>query len=228
MINRDYLLRLIERYSRALARIIFLRTADRHEEALMLIDDLLRQMLGFGSSFLIAVPEEMLLGLVRRIDWLDVEKCLWLALLLKAEGDTYQDLQRYQESFPRYLRSLRLFLEALLPEKDLRQSPFFSEIEELLVLLAPYELAPTLLMRIMLYYEKTGRYAQAENALFEALESPEAGDDLFEQGQAFYARLLTRSAAELRAGDFSPAEIDEGLADLQRLRALRQSSQEAP
>jgi tetratricopeptide (TPR) repeat protein len=226
LINRDYILRLIERFSRALARIMFLREANQHQEALIFIDDLFRQTLGLSSSFLIAIPEEMLLGLVRRINELDTEKCLWIALLLKTEGDVYQDLQRYEESFPRYLRALFLFLEALLPEKDIRRSDFFAEVEELLTLLERYELPAPLMARMMLYYEKTGRYAQAEDVLFEALEASDASDEIFEQGQAFYARLRTKGSDELQAGNFSPPEIAEGLTALLRLRAARQASQE--
>nr|BBH95635.1 hypothetical protein KTA_38340 [Thermogemmatispora argillosa] len=221
MINRDYILRLIELFSRSLAHVLFLRQQNQHEEVLILTDELLRQSLGLSSDFLVAIPEEMLLALVKRIDLLDVEKCLWIALLLKLEGDTYQDLQRYEDSFPRYQRSLRLFLEAILLEKEPRLSDFFVEIEELLVLLSRYELPAALQTRIMLYYEKTGRYAQAEDALFAALEAPDASPEIFEEGQAFYARLRTKSKAELEAGNFSPEEVEEGLVDLQRLQARR-------
>ncbi|MBX5449871.1 DUF6483 family protein [Thermogemmatispora sp.] len=223
MINRDYILRLIEQLSRAVARVLFLRQNNQYEEALILTDELLRQSLGLSSDFLMAVPEEMLLALVKRIDLLDVEKCLWVALLLKLEGDTYQDLQRYQDSFPRYQRSLRLFLEAVLLEEQPRQSDFFAEIEELLVLLSRYELPAALQTRIMLYYEKTGRYAKAEDTLFSALEAPDASDEVFEEGLAFYARLRRKSRAELQAGNFSPEEIEEGLVDLQRLQRRRRS-----
>jgi tetratricopeptide (TPR) repeat protein len=223
VINRDYILRLIEQFSRVLARVLLLRQDYQYEEALILIDELFRQTLGLSSEFLLAAPEEMLLALVKRIDLLDVGKCLWIALLLKLEGDVYQDLERYEESFPRYLRSLRLFLEAVLLEENPRQSDFFAEIEELLTLLSRHELPASLLTRIMLYYEKTGRYAQAEDALFEALEAPDSSDEVFGQGVAFYARLQGKSNAELRAGNFSPEEIQEGLADLQRLQEVRRS-----
>lgn len=221
MINRDYILRLIEQFSRVLARVLFLRRANQHQEALILIDELFRQTLGLNSDFLLTIPEEMLLALVKRIDLLDVGKCLWIALLFKLEGDTYQDLQRYEESFPRYQRSLRLFLEAVLLEQNPRHSDFFAEIEELLTLLSRYELPASLLTRIMLYYEKTGRYGQAEDALFEALEAPDSSDEIFEQGLAFYARLQGKSDVELRAGNFSSEEIKEGLAELHRWQTAR-------
>ncbi|WP_376793704.1 DUF6483 family protein [Thermogemmatispora sp.] len=228
MINRDYILRIIEQFSRILARVLFLRQTNQYQEVLALLDELFRQTVGLNSDFLLAVPEEMLLALVKRIDLLDVEKCLWIALLFKLEGDTYQDLERYEESFPRYQRSLRLFLEAILPEENPRQSDFFAEVEELLTLLSRYELPASLLRRIMLYYEKTGRYAQAEDTLFEALEAPDSSSEIFEEGLAFYARLRGKSSAELRAGNFSLEEIEEGLADLRRLQASQATRHSPP
>ncbi|MDQ2903635.1 MAG: DUF6483 family protein [Ktedonobacteraceae bacterium] len=220
MINRDYLLRMIEQFTRAVARIIFLREANRHQDALIFIDDLFRQSLGLGSSQINSASEDMLLALVTSLGTLNVEKCLWIALLLKAEGDTYEDLEKENESYPRYLKSLFLFLEVMLREEDsntIKESPYFVETEEILTRLDAYELPVKTKRQVMQYYEKTGRYARAEDLLFELVETEPANAELFAQGQAFYARLQQKSDADLVAGNFSRAEVEEGQEQLAQL-----------
>src|SRR5437868_14978765 len=85
MINKDYILRMAERVGRALAIILGLRKANRFEEALIYIDDLFLQAVGMTSSFINSVTEETLLHMLSPLGKLDLNKCLWVAALLKAE-----------------------------------------------------------------------------------------------------------------------------------------------
>jgi Family of unknown function (DUF6483) len=218
MINKDYILRMAERVGRYLAIILRLRQANRHEEALIYIDELFLQTVGMTSSFINSVSEEMLLHMLSPLEELDINKCLWVAALLKAEGETYEDQGNEKESYYRYLKSLRLFLEAQLHERTLATSAFYGETEELLEKLKEYELPDAIKGKLFSYYELTGRYAKAEDTLFELLETGQEDRNILQQGIAFYQRLQVKSDSDLEAGELSRDEVKEGLTELNRKR----------
>jgi len=79
MMNKDYILRMAERFGRALAIILQLRQSNKYEEALIAIDDMFLHTVGYTSSFINSASEEMLLNLLSPLGVLNVEKCLWIA-----------------------------------------------------------------------------------------------------------------------------------------------------
>lgn len=217
MINKDYILRIAERFGRALAIILHLREFNHLEEALLYIDDLFLQSIGLTSSFLNSVSEDVLLQMLSPLGALDIDKCLWIAVLLKAEGDIYEDKGTPKESYYRYLKALHLFLEALLREPALRYSDFYTNIDELCKKLEEYELPEKTRRKVFVYYEQIGRYAQAEDILFELLDSNPT-HAILEEGLSFYTRLRAKNTADLLAGNLSREEVVEGMARLQQLK----------
>ncbi|MBV9230296.1 MAG: hypothetical protein JOZ18_13365 [Chloroflexi bacterium] len=218
MINKDYILRLAEQLGRTLAIILGLRKADRNEDALIYIDDLLLQMLGFTSRFINSLSEDMLVRTFSPLGTLNVEACLWAASLLKAEGEIYEDMGNSKESYYRYVKSLRLLLEVLLYEHIDNDSDFYVAAKDLLNKLEDYELPRSTKEKLFTYYEHIGQYAKAEDTLFELLEDDSTDSMLVERGQAFYARLLTKSNSDLIAGNFSREEVQDGLAQLGQMQ----------
>ncbi|MFL5704094.1 MAG: hypothetical protein ACJ8AG_14850, partial [Ktedonobacteraceae bacterium] len=99
MVNKDYVLRLAERFGRMLAIIMGLRKYNKHEEALLAIDDYFLQTLGLTTGFINSASDEMLLSMISPLGVLNVEKALWLAVLLKEEGDIYLELDKPDESY---------------------------------------------------------------------------------------------------------------------------------
>lgn len=216
MVNKDYILRIAEQFGRELAIILGLRQANKHEDALIYIDNLLFQTVGLTSSFINSLSEDMLLQTLSPPGTLNVDKCLWIAALLKAEGDVYQDMGNTTEAYYRRLKALNLFLEAQLHEKIISKSQFFVETEELLLALQEYELPTQTKGKLVPYYELSGRYAQAEDTLFEVMEADDAPSDILLQGRAFYHRLQQKSDTDLVAGNMTRAEIEEGIAQVTR------------
>lgn len=218
MVNKDYVLREIELFTRRLTILLGLRKFNKFEEALIFVDDLYLQTLGLTSSFVNSLSEEMLREMISPLGVLNMEKCLWLAVLLKAEGDIYDDQHKDKESYYRYLKSLSLFLIAFSDEKTLRDTQLGTEIVTLLDKLKEYELPLPTSKRLFVYYELNGQYAKAEDTLFEMLDrdgiEQTEREQLLEQGKDFYARLLSKSHADLLAGNLSQIEVREGLAQL--------------
>jgi tetratricopeptide (TPR) repeat protein len=218
MINKDYILRMAEKFGRALAIILHLRKANQYEEVLIYIDDLFLQVLGLTSSFINSMPEDVILNMISPMGRLSIEKCLWIAVLLRSEGDIFLDQGNTDESYYRYLKSLHFFLTLPPQGNNVPEVNIPREIDDLLLILGDYELPLQIKTKLFSSFEAQGRYAKAEDALFEALESGQDQAALIEAGLAFYARLQKRSDVELARGNFSRDEVAEGLAQLKGRR----------
>ncbi|QBD78285.1 hypothetical protein EPA93_20695 [Ktedonosporobacter rubrisoli] len=216
MMNKDYILRLAEKFGRALAIILRLREYNQYEEALIYIDDLFVQSVGLTSRFINSLSEDMLLQTFSPLGILNVEACLWTATLLKAEGEIYQDQGNNDESYYRYIKSLYLFLAVLLQEQPDNVPEQTQQVTELLEKLGSYELSNTVKLKLFAYYEHLGQYAKAEDTLFELLESGPVTPTLLGKGQDFYARLLAKSESDLANGNLAKEEVREGQEQLQR------------
>jgi len=215
MINKDYILRMAEKFGRALAIILHLREYNKYEEALLYVDDQLLQATGLTSSFINSVSDEMLIQAISPLGVLNVEKCLWIAVLLKAEGEIYEKQAKTNESYYRYVRSLRLYLLLLPHEASLQDSNLANDIQELLNKLGEYELPIEIQEKLFSYYENVGKYDKAEDVLFDVLDTHSANGEMIERGRAFYTRLQARSDVELLMGNLSRTEVAEGSAQLE-------------
>ncbi len=224
MLQKDYILRIAAELATVLATILGLRQTKQHQGALDFINEVFKQALGFGSDLINSVPDETLLAMLTSFNTLDIEKCLLVATLLNAEGDIYLDQNDFDTSYYRYLKSLYLFLEVLLSDSGINDPDISSQIEELLNKLEEYELPVKIKTSLFRYYERTGRYAQAEDTLFEVIEADhndnddEAAPDVLEQGIAFYERLLKKKDTDLIAGNFSQEKAQVGLTLLQTMQ----------
>ncbi len=223
MTQKDYLLRMFENMGRVLAMIAFQREIKDYETAFTLLDEQFKQSLGMGRGFIHSVPEETLLALLTTLNELNIDKCWLVATLLKVEGDLYTDQGNENERFYSYLKACNLFLEALYQQYGQKAIERVEEVEELAEKLTYYELPLRSRQLFFWYFEHTTRYDQAQETLFdfleseklaEALQEPE-GEEFLHQARVFYARLAGKSAEELQQGNFSQAQLAEGLARLQ-------------
>lgn len=221
MIQKDYILRIMAELATVLTAILGLRQTKQYQGALDFINEVFKQTLGFGSDLINSVPDETLLAMLTSFNTLDIEKCLLVATLLNAEGDIYLDQNDFDTSYYRYLKSLYLFLEVLLSDSGINDPDISSQIEELLDKLEEYELPIKIKTSLFRYYERTGRYAQAEDTLFEVIEADHNDNDdetMLEQGIAFYKRLLKKKDTDLTAGNFSREKAQVGLTLLQTMQ----------
>jgi tetratricopeptide (TPR) repeat protein len=222
MMQKDYLLRIAAELAAVLTAILGFRQTKQYQAALDLIDQVFKQTLGIGSDLINSVPDGTLLAMLTSFNTLDIEKCLLLASLLKAEGDIYVDQCDLDTGYYRYLKSLHLFLEVLLSYSNTNDPDILSHVEELLSKLEDYELPVEIKSNLFRYYERTGRYSQAEDTLFEVIEADhndnQTATDILEQGIAFYQRLLKKKDADLAAGNFSREKAQVGLTLLQTMK----------
>lgn len=218
MINKDYILRLAERFGRELAIILHLRKSNRHEEALIAIDDLFLRNTGLTTHFINSAPEDMLFKMISPLGLLNLDKCLWIAVLLKEEGDIYTEMGNADESYYRYVKSLRFFIEAALADKVIKDVDIAGATGEILQKLEEFELPFSLKTRLFRYFELTGSYSKAGDMLFEMVESDEPNaQEMIEPGREFYQRLLKKQNVDLQAGGLTRQKVEEGLENLENL-----------
>ena len=218
MIRQDYIMRMIEQLLRVLAEATALKKANKYSEALLALDQALQELTGFDAKFLNSLPDESLILMLKTGDVLDADKCIIIADLLQAEGDIYEAQSQIEESYYRYLKALNLFLAAFLSHIQTNLPHHFTQIEPLVEKLAAYELPGKTKYNLWQYYEQSGRYAQAEDMLYELIEAEADAPEMVAQGISFYQRLLSKSNQELVTGNLPRAEIEEALAELKALK----------
>ncbi len=217
MSQRDYILRIAQEFGRALAQVLYNREIKDYTTAHSLLDEQCKQIFGMGIGFMRSIPEETLLSMLTSFDTLDTEKCWLLAILLKAEGDIYEDQGNASESYYSYIRSLNLFLEVLLLGTISSGRSIVPEIEDLLSRLSDYDLPIRTKLLLFRYFDHAHEYARAEGLLFEMLEEGDSEGDILDQGIGFFQRLKRKNDVELKAGNFSREKVEEGLARLERM-----------
>jgi len=159
MSQRDYILRIAQEFGRALAQVLYNREIKDYTAAHTLIDEQCKQIFGMGIGFMRSIPEETLLSMLTSFDTLDTEKCWLLAILLKAEGDIYEDQGNASESYYSYIRSLNLFLEVLLLGTTSSGRRIVPEIEDLLSRLSDYDLPIRTKLLLFRYFDHAHEYA---------------------------------------------------------------------
>ena len=210
-------MRIAQEFGRALAQVLYNREIKDYTAAHTLIDEQCKQIFGMGIGFMRSIPEETLLSMLTSFDTLDTEKCWLLAILLKAEGDIYEDQGNTSESYYSYIRSLNLFLEVLLLGTTSSGRSIVPEIEDLLSRLSDYDLPIRAKLLLFRYFDHAHEYARAEGLLFEMLEEGDTEGDILDRGIGFFQRLSRKNDAELKTGNFSREKVEEGLARLERM-----------
>src|SRR5579872_4855784 len=214
MPQSDYILRIAEQMGRALAQILYKQERQDFEGAFIFIDEQYKQTLGMGAGFIHSAPEETLLALLTSVGELDTEKCWLLATLLKAEGEIHQLQENENDSYYCFLKALNLYLEVLETDTTFDHIDQVAEIEGLTYKLADYDLPLHTQEMLLRYFEKTGRFSQAEDTLDEMLAANPTKHGIVVKGIAFYHRLQQKSDAALRDGNMQRDEVAEGLSRL--------------
>lgn len=218
MFQRDYILRMIEQMTSVVGRYMMLLREQRNEqEEIAELEEFYGRMLLPPSKLLVNMPDEELLSLVSLNGIPDLEKTAALALLLKEEGCIYEDLGRFEESHVRFVKSLFLFLTSCKLGADVPGVDCREQIDGLRELLRTYPIPDESLLGLVFYYEGEGRYAHAEDALFELLEATPTEARMAE-GRSFFDRLDELSDEALIAGGLSRTELQDGRKDMEFLR----------
>ncbi|MFC5468625.1 DUF6483 family protein [Cohnella suwonensis] len=207
MFERDYLIRLLAQAGAVLGKAAGLKDLGKPQEALQTIDEFMSRELRLRSRLAMGLTDEDLLSMLSLTGSPNAESVAIVASCLKQEAELYASLGEEDESVPRFEKSLRLTLHALRNELEAEGWDARKRAEELIASLDPYETEADTKKALWGWHEEEGRFADAENLLFEL---GEAGALSAEEGQAFYTRLSGMEDAALDAGGLPRDEMEEG------------------
>lgn len=221
MIRRDYLLRQIEDFVAALAKLAGLSREGQWPEASAVAGSQFQALAGAEAGELVRLSDaELLARLIRGEPTQFVEnKILMLATLFKANGDILAGQGEALESHLYYLKGLHLLLESVSRNGVARRPDFLPSIDAFLLALADSPLPLPTSVMLMRHFEEIGEFAKAEDILFGLLEAEPSNADLLDFGTVFYQRLLPLTDRALAAGNLPRAEVNAGLAELAARKA---------
>ena len=197
MLHRDYLMRLVEQLARALAKILFLKEQKKYEEALQEIRQSGKVLVGVDFNMLDYISDADLMSLFKADDPLNAGRFIVIAELLKEEGDIYLELDKENESFRCYLKSLVLYCPAIKFNEILNPDDYLEKVDILIQKLSNYEISWNAKNSLINYFEISGKYSKAEDLIFELAE---AGDEqVISNGISFYNRLLLKTDEEIES-----------------------------
>lgn len=154
MIRRDYLMRLIEQFTEALNRLLKLKENKDYKEALDLIGETYKKLLGFDLLFINSVGTDDLISIISTDGIPDADKCIIIATLLKEEGDVYEAENQKDMSHKRYLKSLDIFLRGLLSGGEIKMDISSYQLEKIVDKLGEGKLPEDVKVRLSEYYEE--------------------------------------------------------------------------
>ncbi len=221
MIRRDYIIRMIEEFTQALARIRGLKNDQRLGEADTLTEEEFKRVTGLDSNSVLHLSEtELLAKLIQADSGQGVrEKMLMLTTLLKETGDMAVSQDHFENGRACYLKGLHLLLDSLARGEIYELPEFVPKVEEFVLALADCELPLTTRLLLMEYYERTGQFAKAEDALYAILEAEPGNLPAVEFGISFYERLQRQSDIRLEEGNLPRSEVEAGLKELSARKA---------
>jgi Family of unknown function (DUF6483) len=221
MIRRDYILRMIEEFAKAIARIRGLKADQSLAEALLLTEEEFKRISGLDSESVLRLSEtELLARLIQSDSEHSVrEQMLFLTTLLRETGDIAVAQERLEDGRACYLKGLHLLLDSLARGEAADFPEFVPKVDEFMAALADSELPIQTSALLMEHYERTGQFARAEDVLFAILDAEPDNSAAVDFGISFYERLRRQSDVRLDEGNLPRPEVEAGLKELSGRKA---------
>ncbi|CAN5631727.1 DUF6483 family protein [soil metagenome] len=213
--HQDYILRMIQQIGIFITRILRLREDGDFDEALTVLDRAYGRLAGLPGSLIHAISEDDLVNLMSAQGPVATERFLALGELLREEGLTYEAQGAESEALPRYVKSLRMYLEVIRTDSDLSQTEL-PGLDDVIRRVSGQPLNASTRELLLPYLEQSGQYDQMENVLTAWLEVDPTGAACADT-ESFYRRLQALPDGALIVGGLTRGEVQEGIASLQLL-----------
>ena len=196
-----------------LAAIIGLAKGGRGDEALGMFDEAYKPLLGIGTGVVAALDDAQLVDMLVSGSNPDMRRVALALELLKTEADLYAGAGQAGEAAVRYRRAVALAGILAARSERLLDRELAADLlrrAEDLNLSVSQRLAAA---RVL---EALGRYADAEDALFEVIDERPDDPEPVDEAIAFCQRLRPLEPEQLAAGGLSLQEVNDTLAELLR------------
>lgn len=213
MLQRDYLMRMTEMLTAVIAKVMFNKETKNYEEAEKEIETAAKTIVGLDLRIINILNPEDIIQLMKTSD-LYAGRCLVSAELLKEYADVHELNGKDNSSI--ILKSLNLYIEAILSKELPEPEKYYSKINELISLIDESDLKDDLNFKIIDYYEFSGQYSKAEDMIFELIENN--NKDIIDRSVSFYKKLLHRTDEELESGNLSREEVNDALDEILKIK----------
>ena len=196
-----------------LAAIIGLAKGGRGDEALGMFDEAYKPLLGVGTGVVAVLDENQLIDMLTSGSSPDMRRVALAMELLSAEAGLYAEAGQEVEAAARYRRAIALAGTLAARSERLLDHELAAGLVERagdLALSASQRLA---VARVL---EALGRYADAEDALFELIDERPEDARPVEEAIAFCQRLRPLEPEQLADGGLSLEEVNATLSELLR------------
>ncbi len=214
MIERDYIMRMIQMLVQALVRIVFFKNKKDYPEALNEIQRVSKTLIGVELDVIRRLSDVQIIELLTLVKDFGGPKCYLAGTLLKEEAEILELQGKAVESIDARVKSLSLLTEAAIEKGTPLDSDHASAVDVVAGKLKSDELPVHIHKKLFRYYELMRKYGKAEDTLLDILEKEPS---FVEEGILFYERLRKKSDEELSEGNLLKKEIEEGLVKLQRM-----------
>ncbi len=204
---------MIEQLARFLQRALLMKEAKEYHESVAEIKKAGKIFLGLNPESMDSLSDRDLIQLWRVGQDLDAERCALAAQIFKAEGEIYEDLGSAEKAAASFEKSLGLLTETINFLKEKIPGELISSVDFLTSHLDLDSIPLPLHEKLFTTYATIGRFAKAEDLLFDIIEEDPA---FIAQGRQFYERLLKRTDAELIDGNLPREEVLQSLSQLNR------------
>lgn len=223
MLRRDYILRMIEEFIRALARINEQKKERLWQEAETNLQQQAQRLTGHDLESIAALTDtELLSALLQSGEFqAQSEKSLMLARVLIDAAEVSDAEHRTTTGDALRLKALHLLLHTALRDEVYEWPEFVPPIDFVLQAFNRASLPAHTQALLMQHFERIGQFAKAEDALHAMLELLPENSALLQLGISFYQRLLAQNDVSLETGNLPRSEVETGLKEL-RDRQSRQ------
>jgi hypothetical protein len=216
MIRRDYILRMIEEFVRALARINEQKQKHLWREAESGLEEQARALTGSDLATICTLTDTDLLShLLQTGDFqAQTEKTFMLARVLIDAADVAEAENRETRAIELRLKALHLLLQSSLRGEVYEWPEFVPTIDLHLQRFDRAQLPIHTQALLMQHFERTGQFGKAEDALCSMLDAAPENPPLHQLATSFYHRLLAQSDIALDAGNLPRDEVEAALNQL--------------
>lgn len=225
----DWLVQQLSQFARVLAMVLGLKKREEYRAAEETIEEAFNTLLDLDLDKLRTLPPA---ELFRRLTIAETamvgrEKVLFAAALLDQAGDIYTAQEQTEKSSACYTQALHLLLKLILTDDHVSLPNYAPTVEDVLAKIDSEILPLEAQHAIMLYFEKIGAYARAEDVLFEMLDvvadDSKTTADIVAIGDMFYERLQQLDDETLIAGNLARDEIAMGITDLRNYPGTKEA-----
>ncbi len=206
-------MRMIEQLGTVLSKILFNKETGNHKEAIENTEKAFSGLLGMDFNMIesLSVNDIKALLEISNDKFSSSVKFVIIAKLLKVRAEIKYALPD-KNSKDDYQKVLELFLEGILITKIPRPEfvSFYADINEIISKIDE-DIFPDTRLKVFKFFKLTGNYAKAEDELFRLKKLNYLNVE--DEGIRFYRDLQKLNEAELKAGNLSIKEVEEGLKD---------------